>query len=156
MTESLIGLKVPNFSAECTNETTFRLEDEKGVNLVLYFYPKDDTPGCTSESQQFNGLVDAFHKLNCKIYGISKDSIASHKKFKSKYNFSFELLTDEDGKICEMFNVMKMKNMYGRQYLGIERSTFLINEKSEVIKEWRKVKVPGHADEVLQTLKKRE
>ncbi len=150
MTTSLVGLKVPEFSAPSSNGETFNLHDFTGNPLVLFFYPKDNTPGCTAESIQFTKLHKHFLKYRCEIIGISKDSIESHKKFIKKYKLSFDLISDESGEVCQMFGVMKMKNMYGRKYLGIERSTFLINEKGIVSSEWRKVKVPDHAEQVLQ------
>ena len=152
MTNSLVGLKVPEFSAPSSNGRNFNLQDFTGNPLVLFFYPKDNTPGCTAESIQFTKLHNDFLKHRCEIIGISKDSIESHKKFIKKYNLSFDLISDESGEVCEMFGVMKIKNMYGRKYLGIERSTFLITEKGIVSSEWRKVKVPNHAEQVLQAV----
>ncbi len=152
MTNSLIGLKVPNFSAPTASGQDFNLKNFTGRPLILFFYPKDDTPGCTAESIQFTQLYQLFLKCNCEIIGVSKDSIDSHKKFIQKFNLSFDLIADESGGVCEMFGVMKMKNMYGRKYLGIERSTFLINADGIVSCEWRKVKVPGHGDEVLRSV----
>ena len=153
MSESLLGLKVPQFTASSTSEKPFSLENYFGSPLVLYFYPKDNTPGCTAETLQFNELHSDFEKLNCTIIGISKDSISSHRKFISKFNLVFDLISDEEGQICDMFGVMKMKNMYGKKYLGIERSTFLVDREQRVVSEWRKVKVPGHAAEVLKSVK---
>ena len=135
-----------------TSNKTFRLSNFQGKNIVLYFYPKDSTPGCTNESIQFSELVKSFEKKNCVIFGISRDSLKSHENFKEKYQLAFELISDADERICNMFDVIKMKNMYGKQVRGIERSTFLIDASGKVAKEWRKVKVEGHAAEVLASL----
>ena len=140
---------IPELQLEMTGEKILKSSDLKGKKLVLYFYPKDNTPGCTTESNEFQGLKDEFEKLNTKILGISKDSIKSHEKFKDKYNFSFDLISDESEEICKAFDVIKEKNMYGKKYLGIERSTFLIDEDNKLIAEWRKVKAKGHAQIVL-------
>ena len=121
--------------------------------IVIYFYPKDSTPGCTKEGEDFRDLHKEFIKSNAQIYGVSRDSIASHQKFKAKYKFPFHLISDEDESLCKLFDVIKEKNMYGRKYMGIERSTFLINDKGQLLSEWRKVKVKGHAQEVLDTLR---
>jgi peroxiredoxin Q/BCP len=122
--------------------------------LVLFFYPKDSTPGCTAESIDFSTLKGKFQTLNCSVIGVSKDSVKSHLKFIDKSNLSVELISDSDGALCDMFGVMKMKNMYGKKYLGIERSTFLIGLDGKIVKEWRKVKVPGHATEVYDFVAK--
>jgi peroxiredoxin Q/BCP len=148
--ESLVNLKVPDFELPCTGNKTFRLSDALGGPLVLYFYPKDDTPGCTSEGQQFRDLYPEFRRLDCSIFGISRDGIPSHERFKSKMSFPFDLLSDEDEAVCGMFSVMKTKNMYGKQVRGVERSTFVIDSGGALRREWRGVKVPGHAEEVLQ------
>lgn len=140
---------IPELQLEMTGEKILKSSDLKGKKLVLYFYPKDNTPGCTTESIEFQGLKDKFEKLNTKILGISRDSIKSHKKFKDKYDFSFDLISDESEEICKAFDVIKEKNMYGKKYLGIERSTFLIDEDNILIAEWRKVKAKGHAQIVL-------
>ena len=140
---------IPELQLEMTGEKILKSSDLKGKKLVLYFYPKDNTPGCTTESIEFQGLKDEFEKLNTKILGISKDSIKSHEKFKDKYDFSFDLISDESEEICKAFDVIKEKNMYGKKYLGIERSTFLIDEDNILIAEWRKVKAKGHAQIVL-------
>ena len=140
---------IPELQLEMTGEKILKSSDLKGKKVVLYFYPKDNTPGCTTESIEFQGLKDEFEKLNTKILGISKDSIKSHEKFKDKYNFSFDLISDESEEICKAFDVIKEKNMYGKKYLGIERSTFLIDEDNKLIAEWRKVKAKGHAQIVL-------
>ena len=149
----LENLPVPDFSVPGTSGKTFRLSEHKGRALVIYFYPKDDTPGCTTEGAQFRELMKEFEALGCDIYGVSRDSLASHEKFKAKMAFPFELLSDADEAVCNMFGVIKMKNMYGKQVRGIERSTFLIDKDGVVRKEWRGVKVPGHADEVLAAAK---
>ncbi len=140
---------IPELRLEMTGEKMLKSSDLKGKKIVLYFYPKDNTPGCTTESIEFQGLKDEFEKLNTKILGISRDSIKSHEKFKDKYDFSFDLISDESEEICKAFDVIKEKNMYGKKYLGIERSTFLIDEDNILIAEWRKVKAKGHAQIVL-------
>ena len=150
---SALNLIVPEFSAAMTGNQTFRLSDYKGKNVVLYFYPKDNTPGCTTESMQFRDLHPQFREANTEIFGISRDSIRSHEGFKSKLEMPFELISDPDETLCIMFNVMKMKNMYGKQVRGVERSTFVIDGSGKLVKEWRGVKVPGHVDEVLEFVK---
>ena len=146
----LENLAVPDFEAPATGGMTFRLKDARGKPLVLYFYPKDNTPGCTDEGMQFRDLYAEFEKVNCAIYGVSRDSLKSHEGFKSKMSFPFDLLSDPDERLCEMFGVMKMKNMYGKQVRGIERSTFVVDKAGNLAREWRRVKVPGHAQEVLE------
>jgi len=136
-----------------TGNQTFKLSDYKGKNIVLYFYPKDNTPGCTTESMQFRDLHPQFRQANTEIFGISRDSIRSHEGFKGKLEMPFELISDPDETLCLMFNVMKMKNMYGKQVRGVERSTFVIDGSGKLVKEWRGVKVPGHVDEVLEFVK---
>ena len=131
----------------------FRLSDYTGHPVVVYFYPKDNTPGCTMESQQFRDLHSKFDKLGAIVVGVSRDSLKSHQGFKAKYELPFELLSDTDEKICAQFDVIKMKNMYGKQVRGIERSTFLFDKNGELVREWRKVKVDGHAEEVLEAVK---
>jgi len=148
-----IGKKVPNFSIPATGEQTISLSKLKGNNIVLYFYPKDSTPGCTREGQDFRDNKAKFKRQNTLIFGISRDSLRSHENFKSKQNFSFELLSDSDEELCKLFDVIKMKNMYGKKVRGIERSTFLIDDKGVLQQEWRKVKVDGHVDEVLTAVK---
>jgi len=130
-----------------------RLSRSKARTLVLYFYPKDNTPGCTNEGLQFRDLHQKFVKLGCEVYGISRDSLKSHQNFKAKMQFPFELLSDEDEKVCQQFGVIKMKNMYGKQVRGIERSTFVLDSERAIRREWRGVKVPGHAQEVLDFVK---
>lgn len=149
----MIAKPVPKFSLAATGETTFNSADAVGHSWVLYFYPKDNTPGCTTEGMQFRDLHPQFKKLNCAIYGISRDSIKSHENFKAKLSFPFELLSDSEEDACKAFDVIKMKNMYGKKVRGIERSTFVIDAKGIVRREWRGVKVPGHAQEVLEFVK---
>ncbi|OWY30899.1 peroxiredoxin [Herbaspirillum robiniae] len=146
-------MTVPEFSAAMTSGKTFHLADYKGKNLVLYFYPKDNTPGCTTEGMQFRDLHPQFQGLNTEIFGISRDSLKSHESFKGKLGMPFELISDPDETLCTMFDVMKMKNMYGKQVRGVERSTFVIDGSGKVVKEWRGVKVPAHVDEVLAFIK---
>jgi peroxiredoxin Q/BCP len=150
METSLVGLKVPDFEIASTGNATFKLSASLGGPLVLYFYPKDNTPGCTTEGQQFRDLHAEFARLGCAIYGISRDSIKSHEGFKSKMGFAFDLLSDPDEELCNLFGVMKMKNMYGKKVRGVERSTFVIDARGSVSRQWRGVKVPGHAQEVLE------
>ena len=145
----LVNLKVPDFDAAATGGRTFRLAEQLGRPCVLYFYPKDNTPGCTDEGAQFRDLYPQFQAAGCDVYGVSRDSIRSHEGFKSKMSFPFDLLSDPDERVCEMFGVMKLKNMYGKQVRGVERSTFAIDAQGVVRKEWRGVKVAGHAQEVL-------
>ncbi len=153
MSKVTVGKKVPAFSATQSDGTTFKLGDARGKHLVLYFYPKDMTPGCTTESQDFRDLRAAFRKAQTEILGISRDSIASHVRFRDKENLPFELLSDTDEKLCKLFDVIKEKNMYGKKVMGIERSTFLIDAAGVLRHEWRKVKVAGHADDVLAAAK---
>ena len=153
MSQIAIGKKVPAFSLPATGDGELGLKDFKGRNLVLYFYPKDSTPGCTTEGQAFRDLYKKFEKLNTAIIGVSRDSVKSHENFKAKQGFPFELLSDSAETLCQLFDVIKEKNMYGRKVMGIERSTFLIDAKGVLRAEWRKVKVDGHAEEVLQAVK---
>ncbi len=148
-----VGKKVPDFTLPATGEQDISLSDYKGKNVVVYFYPKDSTPGCTTEGQDFRDLINTFNRRKTVILGISRDSIKSHENFKAKQDFPFELLSDADETACKLFDVIKEKNMYGRKVMGIERSTFLIDEKGILKKEWRKVKVKGHVDEVLEAIK---
>jgi peroxiredoxin Q/BCP len=141
--------KVPAFSLPATGGRTWKLAEAAGRPLVVYFYPKDATTGCTREGEAFRDLYPKFRKAGVEIVGVSPDSVASHEKFKAKYSFPFELLSDEDKTVCRLFDVWKEKSMYGRKYMGVERSTFLLDGKGVLRREWRKVKVPGHADEVL-------
>jgi peroxiredoxin Q/BCP len=149
----MLGKKVPDFSVRATGGATFRLSDHKGHPLVLYFYPKDNTPGCTTEGAQFRDLHKQFARLGAVVAGISRDSVKSHEGFKAKMEFPFPLLSDADEKLCALFDVIKMKNMYGKQVRGIERSTFVIGADGKLVREWRKVKVDGHAAEVLDAVK---
>jgi peroxiredoxin Q/BCP len=145
----MLGKKIPDFSAPATGDTTFRLSDHKGHPVVLYFYPKDNTPGCTAEGADFRDLHKQFAKMGAVVAGISRDTVKSHESFKAKMGFPFPLISDADEKLCAQFGVIKMKNMYGKKVRGIERSTFVIDGKGVLVKEWRGVKVPGHAEEVL-------
>ena len=153
MSKVKIGKKIPSFSMILDDGSELKSKDFNGKNIVIYFYPKDSTPGCTKEGEDFRDLHEEFIKSNAQIYGVSRDSVASHQKFKAKYKFPFNLISDEDESLCKIFDVIKEKNMYGRKYMGIERSTFLINDKGQLLNEWRKVKVKGHAQEVLDTLR---
>lgn len=148
-----VGDLIPDFTFTATNGLQAKLSDYRGQNVVLYFYPKDATPGCTTEGQNFRDAYPQFRNLNTQIFGISRDSLKSHENFKAKQNFPFELITDNDEHLCQMFDVIKMKSMYGKQVRGIERSTFLIDAEGKLKKEWRKLSVQGHIDEVLSSLK---
>ena len=152
MSKLEINHVVPNFSLPGTSETDFSLNNFLGKLVVLYFYPRDATPGCTNEGIDFTNLYQDFKNKNVEIFGISRDTIKSHEKFKEKYNFPFELLSDSEEIACELFDVIKMKNMYGKQVQGIERSTFLIDTQGKLLNEWRGLKVPGHAEEVLNSI----
>jgi len=146
-----INKHVSNFELPGTNNLQFKLSDYIGKELVLYFYPKDSTPGCTNEGIDFKENINKFNSNNIYIFGISRDSIKSHENFKKKYSFPFELLSDSDEEVCNQFDVIKEKSMYGKSYKGIERSTFIINSKGILSHEWRGVKVPGHVNEILKT-----
>lgn len=146
------GKKVPAFKG-LTADGAITHKDLLGSNTVLYFYPKDDTPGCTLEACAFRDNLPKFKKLNAKVYGISKDDLKKHAKFADKYELPFTLITDEDGSICESFGTWVEKSMYGKKYMGIDRATFLIDEKGVIQEVWRKVKVSGHVEEVLKSLK---
>lgn len=152
MTQLAIGSFVPDFGMSSTGNKTVRLADYRGRFVVLYFYPKDNTPGCTQEAQMFRDNAEKFVGLNAVILGVSRDTVHVHEGFKCKQNLPFDLLADEDEMLCQLFDVIRMKNMYGKQVRGIERSTFLINPEGLLIREWRKVKVKVHCDEVLQAL----
>ena len=149
----MLGKAAPNFSLASTDGTTFTLSALRGETLVLYFYPKDNTPGCTAEGSDFRDLHSAFRRAGARICGLSRDSAASHERFKEKMRFPFELLSDPDEAVCKQFGVMKLKNMYGKKVRGIERSTFVVDAKGVLAREWRGVKVPGHAQEVLNFVK---
>jgi|TARA_A200000159_G_scaffold138591_1_gene139622 peroxiredoxin Q/BCP len=153
MVKKIEGKKCPAFKGDSTSGLMLSNKDFDGKNLVIYFYPKDSTPGCTTEGQDFRDNYKNFKKLNTEILGVSRDSVKSHENFKLKQSFPFELLSDPDEKMCKSFDVMKMKSMYGREYMGVDRSTFLINKEGKVVKEWRSVKVKGHVDEVLEETK---
>ena len=153
MSSAELGKKVPNFELPATGDQSIKLSALKGQNVVIYFYPKDSTPGCTKEGQGFRDNKAKFSRANTVILGVSRDSIKSHENFKTKQEFNFELLSDADEELCTLFDVIKMKNMYGKQVRGIERSTFLIDAKGVLRQEWRKVKVDGHVDEVLAAAK---
>ena len=142
-----------DFELPATSNTTFRFSEQRGHPLVIYFYPKDNTPGCTTEGLNFRDLNPQFQKQKCAIFGISRDSLKSHAGFKTKMSFQFELLSDADETACKLFGVIKMKNMYGRQVRGIERSTFVFDAAGQIAREWRGVKVPGHVQEVLDFVK---
>ena len=148
----MLGKKVTDFTASATGGP-FKLSDQRGTTVVLYFYPKDNTPGCTVEGADFRELHKQFAALGAVVAGISRDSLKSHEGFKAKMDFPFPLLSDADEKLCGQFGVIKMKNMYGKQVRGIERSTFLVDAKGVLAREWRGVKVPGHAAEVLAAVK---
>ena len=140
---------LPDFELPATGNQRFQLSAFKGHPFVLYFYPRDDTPGCTVEGSDFRDLHAEFQRAKVAVFGISRDSVASHEKFKAKMSFPFELLSDAEERACALFGVMKMKNMYGKQVRGIERSTFVVDREGRIAREWRGVKVPGHAREVL-------
>ncbi len=144
---------VADFKAAATGDKTIRLKDLRGKKVVLYFYPKDNTPGCTNESKDFRDLHAKFRRAGAIVLGASRDSLASHDKFRDKFDLPFDLLSDPDENLCKQFDVIKEKNMYGRKTLGIERSTFLIDADGKLRAEWRKVKVKGHAEEVLEAAK---
>jgi thioredoxin-dependent peroxiredoxin len=148
----MLGKPVPDLSLTATGHG-FKLSDLKGQPFVLYFYPKDSTPGCTTEAQQFRDLYPKFKRAGIAVFGVSRDSVKSHENFKAKQNLPFELVSDPDEKLCAEFGVMKLKNMYGKKVRGIERSTFVIDAKGVLRHEWRGVKVPGHAQEVLDFVK---
>jgi peroxiredoxin Q/BCP len=143
-----LGKKVGDFSAAATGQQ-FSLASQAGKVVVFYFYPKDNTPGCTTEGADFRDAIAGFTRANCLVFGVSRDSLKSHENFKAKMAFPFELIADPDEAVCEQFGVMKMKNMYGKQVRGIERSTFVIGADGTLLREWRGVKVPGHVAEVL-------
>ena len=152
MSKIAVGKKVPDFTLPATGGKQLRLSSFKGQDLVLYFYPKDDTPGCTLEGKDFRDMNADFRRKGAVILGVSRDSLKSHEKFCDKYSLNFDLLSDEDEKLCKLFDVIKMKNMYGKKVRGIERSTFLIGADGMLRREWRKLSVDGHAAEVLKAL----
>ncbi len=144
--------KVQSITCVATSNLTVNIPDEKGSNIVLYFYPKDATPGCTTEGQDFRDNHKAFIDANAIVYGISKDTLAKHEKFKAKQEFPFELISDESGGLCETFGVWQLKKFMGREYMGIVRSTFIISPNGDILKSWDKVRVKGHVDEVLEAV----
>lgn len=144
---------VADFTAEATGDQKVRLKDLRGKNVVIYFYPKDSTPGCTTQGRDFSDLHGRFKRANTVIFGVSRDSLASHEKFKEKQGFKFDLITDPDEKLCRQFDVIHEKTLYGRKFMGVVRSTFLIDADGKLRREWRKVKVAGHAEEVLEAVK---
>lgn len=153
MSKVKLGKKVPNFNLPATGDKTVKLTDLKGKKAIIYFYPKDSTPGCTTEGQNFRDNYNKFKRAGAVVLGVSRDSIKSHENFKSKQEFPFDLISDKDEILCDMFDVIKEKNMYGKKVMGIERSTFLLDDKGILRQEWRKVKVAGHVDEVLAATK---
>ena len=148
-----IGKKVKNFSRPATGDKTINLKDLAGKKVVLYFYPKDSTPGCTTEGQNFRDAKAKFTRQNTLILGVSRDSIKRHENFKTKQKFNFDLLSDEDESLCNQFDVIKLKKLYGKEYMGVDRSTFLISEDGKLLEEWRGVKVKEHVDAVLAACK---
>ena len=153
MSKVTLDKPVDDFELPSTGEKMVRLSDLRGQNVLIYFYPKDNTPGCTLEGQQFRDHIDEFAQLNTLIFGISRDSIKKHENFKSKQGFPFDLLSDVDETVCNLFGVIQMKKLYGREYIGIDRSTFLIDPDGILRHEWRAVKVKGHVEQVLSSLK---
>jgi peroxiredoxin Q/BCP len=153
MSEFAVGKPAPDFKLPATGGQTLSLSDFRGKNVVLYFYPKDSTPGCTREGQAFRDLYDEFTALDTIILGVSRDGVKAHENFKAKQSFPFDLLSDKEELACKAFDVIKLKKNYGREYMGVERSTFLIDKEGIVRNEWRKVKVAGHAEEVLAAVK---
>jgi len=152
MTQVQLGQPVPDFDLPSTGDKTFRLSENKGNNVLVYFYPKDNTPGCTLEGQNFRDDIAFFNDNNTVIVGISRDSLRKHENFKAKQSFPFELLSDEDEAVCKLFDVIKLKKLYGREYMGIDRSTFLIDSNGVLRNEWHKVKVKQHLEEVKQAI----
>jgi peroxiredoxin Q/BCP len=148
-----INQTVPDFELPATSSINFKLSNYLGKNVIIYFYPKDNTPGCTTQGIQFRDYYEKFKELNTEIFGVSRDSVKSHENFKAKFTFPFDLLADTEEIACTLFAVMKMKSMYGKQVRGIERSTFIIDKNGELIQEWRGVKVEGHAEAVLSFIK---
>ena len=145
-----LGHPVPDFTAQATNNTTVKLSDLAGQKFILFFYPKDNTPGCTSEGQAFRDLYQQFADADTLVFGVSKDSLKSHENFRKKHEFPFELISDPDEELCKLFDVIKLKSMYGNEYMGIERSTFLIDSNGILQHEWRKVRIKNHVEDVLQ------
>ena len=156
MAKNLEGKKCPKFKAEATSDKTISNDTFHNQNFVIYFYPKDSTPGCTTEGLEFGESYKKFKKLNTEIIGVSRESIKSHENFKFKQNFPFELLSDPDQKVCQAFDVMKLKSMYGREYMGVDRSTFIVSKEGKIVRVWRGVKVKGHVAEVLEAVEELE
>ena len=154
MKKAVVGKSVPDLEVQTTGGKTLRLRDLKGRFAVLYFYPKDNTPGCTLEGQDFRDQHDQIRKLKAVVYGVSRDSLASHEKFKAKFKFPFDLIADEDEKLCRLFDVIREKSLYGRKYLGVDRSTFILDKDGVLRREFRGVKVKGHVDEVIGEIRK--
>jgi len=148
-----IGDKLPALTVATTPDQSLKFTSLKKKNIIIYFYPKDSTPGCTTEGQNFRDLYVEFTDLETVIFGVSRDSIKSHQKFKEKQQFPFELISDPEEQLCKAFDVIKLKKLYGREYMGIERSTFLFNKKGQLVNEWRKLRVKGHVDLVLEAVK---
>ena len=148
-----INQKIPDCEVQATSDRSFKLSDLQGKKFVLYFYPKDSTPGCTTEGRDFSSVYDEFLKNNCDILGVSRDSLTQHENFKAKQEFSFDLISDPDETLCKLFDVIHEKNLYGKKHMGIVRSTFIIDEKGILRQEYRKVKVKGHVEEVLEFVK---
>ncbi|GFM79477.1 peroxiredoxin [Pseudomonas cichorii] len=144
-----VDQSVPDFQAPATSGQAVSLSGLKGQQVVIYFYPKDNTPGCTTEGQNFRDSIAQFQAANTVVFGVSRDSLKAHENFKAKQEFPFELISDKDEALCQLFDVIKLKKLYGKEYLGVDRSTFLIDKNGVLRKEWRGVKVPGHVDEVL-------
>jgi peroxiredoxin Q/BCP len=153
MSGPILNRVVADFSAATTGDATMRLKEFRGKNVVLYFYPKDSTPGCTQEGLDFAALHGKFRRNNTVIFGVSRDSLASHEKFKAKQKFPFDLISDPDEKVCRKFDVIHEKSLYGRKFMGVVRSTFLIGADGKLKAEWRKIKVKGHVDEVFEALR---
>ena len=153
MASVIVGKKVPDFTSTTTDGKPWRLKDARGKKLVLFFYPKDMTSGCTIEAQDFRDLHAAFRKAGTQVVGISRDSCKSHVKFRDKESLNYELLSDEDESVCGLFDVIREKNMYGKKVMGVVRSTFLVDAEGVLVQEWRKVKVEGHAEAVLEAAK---
>lgn len=153
MSTVAIDQPVADFTAKATSEQTVTLSELRGKNVVIYFYPKDSTPGCTTEGQNFRDLIDEFTAQDTVIFGVSRDGMRAHENFKAKQSFPFELISDPDEELCKQFDVIKLKKNYGREYMGVDRSTFLIDKEGILRKEWRSVKVKGHVDEVLEAVK---
>ena len=153
MPKSFKDKTIPKFKLKATGDKTISSEDFKGRNLIIYFYPKDSTPGCTLEGQDFRDNYKKFQSLDTDILGVSRDSLKSHENFRAKQEFPFDLLSDPDEKMCKAFDVMQLKSMYGKEYMGVERSTFLINQNNKILETWRKVRVNGHVENVLSSCK---